>query len=80
MSATATQKSLHSEGYQELSKFFSGITPPFTRQDVFAFNDVYRRIYPTLPPQEKRKAEWLVDMLIVSVEKPDLAKLIYGVV
>jgi len=78
MSATTTQKSLHSDGYQELSKFFCGITPPFTRQDVCAFNDVYRRIYPTLPPQEKRKAEWLVDIMIASVEKPELAKLIYG--
>jgi hypothetical protein len=80
MSATTIQKELHSEGYQELSKFFYGITPPFTRQNVCAFNDLYRRIYPRLSPQEKRKAEWLVDMMIVSVEKPDLAKLIYGVV
>ena len=80
MSTTVTKTSLHSVGYQELSRFFFGISPPFSKQDVHAFNRLYRRIYPTLPPQEKRKAEWIVDMMIVSVEKPELAKLIYGVV
>ena len=80
MSTTSINKSLYSDEYQELSRFFFGITPPFTKQDVHAFNRLYRKIYPSLSQQEKRKAEWIVDMVIVSVEKPELAKLIYGVV
>ena len=69
-----------SSEYQELARFFSDITPPFSQQDVQAFNRLYRQIYPCLPRHEKRKAEWLVDKLIASVEKPELARLIYGVV
>lgn len=72
--------SQYSSEYQELSRLFFSITPPLTRQDVHAFNRLYRKIYPSLPAHEKHKAEHLVDQAIASVENPELAKLIYGVV
>ena len=78
--AKSIGESQYSSEYQELSRLFFSITPPFSEQDVKAFNRLYRKIYSSLPPHEKRKAEWLVDMAIASVEKPELAKLIYGVV
>lgn len=78
--AKTLSQSQHSSEYQELSRLFFALTPPFSQQDVQAFNRLHRKVYPALPPHEKRKAEWLVDVAIASVEKPELAKLIYGVV
>lgn len=79
MSSNLTQL-YYSKDYQRLTSFFFSITPPFSKQDVCDFNQLYRAIYPGLPRNEKWKAEWLVDMLIESVEDPELVKLIYGVV
>jgi hypothetical protein len=79
VSSTLSQVEFSSE-YQRLSDFFFDITPPFSKQDVYAFNNIYRTIYQKLPRHEKCKAEWLVDLLIENVEDPELIKLIYGVV
>jgi hypothetical protein len=69
-----------SREYQRLADLFFGKTPPFSKQDVYDFNQLYRIVYPGLPRHEKWQAEWLVDMIIDRIEDPDLAKLIYGVV
>ena len=66
--------------YDELSRWFSLTPPPYSEKDILDFNRIYRRVYPRLSRQEQRKAEWLVDVVISQLERPNLAALIYGVV
>jgi len=72
--------SLCSPDYESLSRWFCTIEPPFSDEDVRQFSHIYRRIYPTLNRHERRKAEWLVDVMISQLEQPGSATLIFGVV
>ena len=70
---------VYSLDYEELSRWFSMTPSPYSEKDVLDFNRIYRRVYPLLSRQEQRKAEWLVDVIISHLERPNLAALIYGV-
>jgi|GEM_PF-889554 len=77
-SPSSTGQSLSDE-YSELHQLFNSFHPPYRESDVRAFSLLYRRIYPYLPREDRRKAEWLVDLLIERLEKKELSSLIYGV-
>jgi len=55
-----------SPGYEELSKLFFSLEPPYSESAVRESNIYYRKIYPALSRQERRKAEWLVDLMILN--------------
>ncbi|MFN5746356.1 MAG: hypothetical protein ACK443_09765 [Methylococcaceae bacterium] len=80
MQALAQPVSTCSKGYQELLIFCRAIQPPYTEYDIRAFNAIYRNTYPSLSPDERRRAETLVDLMIDGVQRRELAPLIYGVV
>ncbi|MCU0735884.1 MAG: hypothetical protein MUF20_10230 [Methylotetracoccus sp.] len=67
-------------GLAELEGYFSGIRPPYTLNDIWNFNRLYRRLYPVLNRDEKIRAEQWVDRLIDNVERKEWASKIYGVV
>jgi predicted RNase H-like nuclease len=71
---------LYSERFDELRSFFQGIQPPYTLQHIREFNAIYRRIYPMLSREEKRRAEDYVDSLIEGLERKEWAPRIFGVV
>ena len=53
---------------------------PYSAHDIHDFNRLYRRSYPLLSQEEKRRAELeIVDLLIEGVEDPKLKARIYGV-
>lgn len=64
----------------ELETYFSGIRPPYTLMHIRDFNRLYRRLYPVLNREEKRRAEQWVDRMIDHVERKEWASRIFGVV
>jgi hypothetical protein len=75
----SAKKPTTSDEYSELYQLFESFQPPYREADVRAFSRVYRRIYSSLSREERRRAEWLVDLLIERLEKKELSSLIYGV-
>ena len=71
--------SLHSEGYLQISDFFFQTKPPYNLRHIREFNEIYRRVYPTLGRREKQQAEAFVDHMIAHVGQPQWAAKIYGV-
>ena len=71
---------LYSERFDELRSYFQSIQPPYTLQHIREFNAIYRRLYPVLTREEKRRAEDYVDALIEGLENKDWASRIFGVV
>lgn len=80
MSTQATCTSLCSPDYESLSRWFYMLEPPYSEADVRQFNQIYRSIYPALNRHERRKAEWLVDVMVSRLERKASAPLIFGVV
>ena len=79
MLANSNVTPILSPNYTELHGLFKSFNPPHEEQDVRAFSAAYRRIYPTLAREERKRAEWLVDLMIERIERKELAELIYGV-
>jgi hypothetical protein len=75
-----TVSPLYSEHFNELRTFFQSLQPPYTLHHIREFNAIYRRIYPALSREEKRRAEDFVDSLIEGLERKDWAPKIFGVV
>jgi len=71
---------LYSDGFQEISQWFQASRPPYTIQDIIRFNALYKRGYPVLSREEKRRVEEWVDTLIEGVEDRTLIPKIFGVV
>jgi hypothetical protein len=78
MASPATVTKLYTTNFEILATVFSHIHPPYKREDVIAFNNVYRRIYKQLANHEKAHAERMVDFLIEGLEDRGHAALIYG--
>lgn len=78
--ATHLVSTLYSERFDELRSYFVSIAPPYTLTHIRHFNGIYRRIYPLLTRDEKRRAEDFVDALIDGVERKEWACKIFGVV
>ncbi|WP_348758617.1 hypothetical protein [Candidatus Methylocalor cossyra] len=76
----STVSSLYSGQFDTLREFFYSIQPPYTLAHIREFNAIYRRIYPQLSREEKRRAEEFVDALIAGLENPEWASKIFGVV
>jgi hypothetical protein len=55
------------------------LKPPYDDQDIRVFNAAYKSIDPRLTRKEVMIAERMVDMLILGLERPELASKIYGV-
>ena len=77
---TADVIPIYSKNFDELRKYFYGLTPPYTLDDIRGFNAIYGAIYPLLVREERRRAETFVDELIAGVEKKEWACKIFGVV
>jgi hypothetical protein len=58
---------------------FLSLKPPYDDQDIRVFNAAYKSIDPRLTRKEVMIAERMVDMLILGLERPELASKIYGV-
>lgn len=71
---------LYSDEYHQIRNFFKSIHPPYTLEHIAGFNTIYRRIYPTLNRDEKRRTEEFVDVLIDKLERKEWAAKIFGVV
>ncbi len=71
---------LFSEEFQELQRWADSVAPPYGPAEIFEFNRIYRRIYPALSREERRRAEKIVDALIDGVGDPAWTAKIYGVV
>ena len=71
---------LYSSGFHQLQDYFRSIEPPYDLEDIHGFNEIYRRIYPVLNRDEKRRSEEFVDMLIDKLEQKEFAASIFGVV
>lgn len=70
---TATFISSPSSGMAELKALFESLQMPYRRGDIVRFNLAYQRLYTTLSPHEKLKAETLVDALLENREDEPLA-------
>jgi hypothetical protein len=71
---------IHSASIQELNELFNNLQKPYGRGEIVRFNLAYQKLYPNLSRHEKRRAEALVDALLVNLEDERLASKIYGVV
>ncbi len=71
---------IHSPEFVELYTLFHGLERPYTLADILLFNRTYQPIYGKLGPEEKRRAEELVDAMVAGVERRELASRIFGVV
>jgi hypothetical protein len=71
---------LYSEDFDRLRRYFRSISPPYSLSNIRDFNLIYRKIYPVLSREEKRRAEDFVDALIGGLEKKEFASKIFGVV
>ena len=71
---------IHSTGIQELNELFNNLRKPYGQGEIVRFNLAYQKVYPQLSRLEKRRAEVLVDALLVNLEDERLASKIYGVV
>lgn len=71
---------LSSESFYQINAFFQSIDPPYTLKHINGFNSIYRRIYPLLSRDEKRRSEEFVDLLIDNLERKEWAAKIFGVV
>lgn len=58
---------------------FLALKPPYDDQDFRVFNPAYKSVYPRLTRKEIMISERIVDMLILGLEKPELASKIHGV-
>ena len=58
---------------------FLSLKPPYDDQDIRVFNAAYKSVHPKLTRKEIMIAERIVDMLILELEKPEMASMIYGV-
>ncbi|HYE37973.1 hypothetical protein [Methylocaldum sp.] len=71
---------LFSEEFHQLKSFFQNIQPPYTLENIGGFNSIYKRIYPLLNRDEKRRSEEFVDIMIDNLERKEWAAKIFGVV
>jgi hypothetical protein len=71
---------LYSDDFHQLKTYFQGISSPYTLEHIGGFNAIYRRIYPILNRDEKRRSEEFVDILIDNLERKEWAAKIFGVV
>lgn len=71
---------LYSDEFHQITSFFQRIHPPYTLEHIDGFNSIYRRIYPILNRDEKRRSEEFVDILIANLERKEWATKIFGVV
>jgi len=65
--------------FQELQAWFGKHRPPYSLQDVLTFNAIYQRDYRLLSPEEKRRAEELVDALIEGAGRKQWEARVFGV-
>ncbi len=70
----------YSVDFQGISEWFEASHPPYDFQDIYRFNSLYRRAYPVLSREEKRRIEEFVDAIIEGVEERKLVPEIFGVV
>jgi len=77
---TAKVSQLYSDEFHAINTWFHDTRPPYCFNDIFVFNALYRRAYPALNREEKRRVEEFVDIMIEQVEYPKLATQIFGVV
>lgn len=71
---------LLSDDFRQLQYFFQAARPPYNLEDIDRFNAIYKRIYPLLNREERRRSEEWVDLLIDNVERKEWAARIFGVV
>ena len=71
---------IHSRDYLELYTFFHSLKQPYGLTDILQFNRIYQPMYARLGPEERRRAEEIVDALVAGVESKSLAARIFGVV
>ena len=71
---------LYSDEFQKINQWFQASQPPYNFHDIFMFNSLYRRAYPVLSHEEKRRIEEFVDAMIEGVEEQKLVPKIFGVV
>ncbi|QXP85124.1 hypothetical protein ABZN20_14395 [Methylococcus sp. ANG] len=71
---------LFSQAFQDISSYIASIRAPYTLQDIQGFNTAYKRAYPSLSREEKRRIEAFVDTMIERVAQKELASKIFGVV
>jgi hypothetical protein len=71
---------LYSDDFQQLQCFFQATRPPYNLEDINGFNAIYKRIYPGLNREERRRSEEWVDLLVDNVERKEWAARIFGVV
>ncbi len=70
----------YSHDFQAINQWFQAHLPPYNFQDILQFNSLYRRAYPSLSRDEKRRVEEFVDAMIEGVEERGLVSKIFGVV
>lgn len=58
---------------------FLTLKPPYDDRDIRVFSAAYKSVHPRLTRKEVMIAERIVDMLILGLERPELASKIYGV-
>jgi hypothetical protein len=64
--------------FQELQAWFGKHRPPYSLQDILTFNAIYQRDYRHLSPEEKRRAEELVDALIEGAGRREWEARVFG--
>ena len=79
MQVDAVRK-LHTNEFYAIHMWFHATPPPYGFHDILKFNALYRKAYPVLSREEKRRVEEWVDRIIENVETPKLVKRIFGVV
>ena len=70
---------IYSDQYEELHDLFKQLKVPYREEDVRTFSAAYKRNYPYLSQVERKRVEWLVDLMIERLERKELASLIFGV-
>lgn len=71
---------IFSPEFTQLCRVFHSLERPYRLDAILRFNRTYQPIYGRLGPEERRRAEELVDALIAGVESRELQAKIFGVV
>lgn len=66
--------------FESVKSYIDTIIPPYTLEDIYGFNRVYKEAYPYLNPRQRRVIENFVDIMIDNLSDKALAKRIFGVV
>jgi len=79
MSAAPEIVTIYSDEYEELHDLFKQLKAPYNENAIRVFSAAYKKNYAALSQVERKRVEWLVDLLIERLEKKELASLIFGV-